>query len=100
MQASACMSRRSIQTGGSRRSPGVGYFAREQQQWVVQPLIDAGLELGQIAELVFRLAFQDIVSEGRDTVASLPGLVADRSAEVRTAWAQTIARLLLLESTS
>jgi hypothetical protein len=78
----------------------VASSARERHQWVVQPLIDAGMAPGQIADLVFRLAFQDIVSEGRDTLAALPRLVADRPPEVRTAWAQTIARLLLLEPQS
>ncbi|MBB3677515.1 hypothetical protein [Modestobacter versicolor] len=71
--------------------------AREQQQWVVQPLIEAGVELDQVRELVFRLAFEDIVSEGRGTLACVAELVADRSPEVQQAWAQTIARMLTLE---
>jgi hypothetical protein len=72
-------------------------FAGEQQQWVLQPLLDAGLPLDQIRDLVVDLAFTDVVTEGRGTLTALAGLVADRPGPVRTAWAQTIARLLLLE---
>ena len=72
-------------------------FAREHQQWVVQPLIDAGVELEQIRALVFHLAFEDVVTEGRGTRAILGELVADRSPQVQAAWAQMIGRLLLLE---
>jgi hypothetical protein len=74
-------------------------FPAEEQQWVVQPLLDAGVALPQVCELVFDLAFGDIVTAGRGTIASLGDLVADRSPEVRSAWAQMISRLLLLELT-
>jgi hypothetical protein len=72
-------------------------FAGEQHQWVVQPLLDAGVHLEEIRDLVFGLAFTDVVSEGRDTLAALTGLVADRPGPVRLAWAQTIARLQVLQ---
>jgi hypothetical protein len=75
----------------------VGSFAGEQQQWVVQPLIDAGVSLDRIHELVFDLAFADLVSEGRDTLTAVSALVADQPGAVRVAWVQTIARLSLLE---
>ena len=75
----------------------MGSFAQEQQQWVVQPLVDVGVELEEIRDLVFRLVFDDIVSGGRDTLTSLGALVADRPAEVQAAWAQLIGRLLMLE---
>ena len=64
---------------------------------MVQPLIDAGLELAEIHELVVQLAFEDIVTEGRGTVARTAELVADRSPAVQAAWAQTISRMLTLE---
>ena len=72
-------------------------FAREEQQWVVQPLLDVGLDPGRIRDLVFRLAFQDVVSEGRDTARWLTEVVADQPPAVRTAWAQTVTRMLTLE---
>ncbi len=72
-------------------------FPQEEQQWVVQPLLDAGVGLPQVCELVFDLAFDDIVTAGRGTVADLGDRVADRPPEVRAAWAQVITRMLLLE---
>ena len=75
----------------------MGTFAGDRQQWVVQPLIDAGVPPDDIRDLVFDLAFVDLASEGRETAAALAGLVVDRSAAVRLAWAQTISRLLALE---
>jgi hypothetical protein len=75
----------------------VGTRAREQQEWIVRPLIDAGLSLEQIRRLVFGLAFEDIVSEGRGTLTGPSSLVADLSPEVRVAWGQMITRMLVLE---
>jgi hypothetical protein len=72
-------------------------LGRDQPQWVVQPLIDAGLELEQIRELVFRLAFEGIVGAAGGGTAGLRDLVADRPPQVQAAWAQTIGRLLVLE---
>ncbi|WP_369139116.1 hypothetical protein [Modestobacter versicolor] len=66
---------------------------RAREQWVVQPLVDAGLPLEEIRELLFRLAFEDIVSEGRDTLACAAGLAAGRTVEVQQAWSRTIARM-------
>jgi hypothetical protein len=71
----------------------VGVLGRETPLWVVQPLLDAGLGLEQIGCLVFRLAFEGVVGEGRGP----HHLVADRPPEVRAAWARTVGRLLLLE---
>ena len=71
---------------------------RARPQWVVQPLLDAGLEPEEVCSLVFRLAFAAVVSEGRDTLVALRELVGDRSAEVQAAWAEMIGRLQLLES--
>jgi hypothetical protein len=89
-----------IQGGAAARKPFVEVLGRGQPQWVVQPLIDAGVELDQIRVLVFRLAFEDIVGVGPNSLAGLRDLVADRPAQVRAAWAQTIGRLLLMEPPS
>ena len=70
---------------------------RSQQQWVVQPLIDAGVDLEEIGRLVFRLAFEAVVNEGHDALASARELVGDRSVEVRDAWAETMRRVVMLE---
>jgi hypothetical protein len=72
--------------------------SRALNQWVVQPLLDVGMELDRVRQLVFRLAFEDIVSEGRGTQALVAELVADQPPEVQVAWAQTISRMLLLDA--
>jgi hypothetical protein len=84
-----------IQNGRAVRRPIVG--SRAHEQWVVQPLVDAGVELDQIRALVFHLAFEDIVTEGRGTLASSSDLVADQPPEVQAAWAQMIGRMLVVE---
>jgi hypothetical protein len=68
----------------------------EQLSWVIQPLLDAGLGLGDIRHLLFGLGFEGIVGGGAVTVGTVHGLVGDRPSEVRTAWAQTVGRLLAL----
>lgn len=72
-------------------------LARDEHQWVVQPLIDAGLQLEEIRSLVFGLAFQGVVGEGRGVLACIRDLVADRPAEVRSAWVEVVHRLFQLE---
>jgi hypothetical protein len=69
----------------------------QTEPWVLAPLMDAGVPLDQVRELVFRLAFYDVVQEGAGTVADLGELVADQPPAVRTAWAQVIGRMLALE---
>ena len=61
--------------------------------WIIQPLLDVGLERADISALVFRLAFECIVSESGTDPASLQRFVADRDVPVQTAWVQTITRL-------
>jgi hypothetical protein len=75
----------------------VELLGRDQPLWVVQPLIDAGMELEQIRTLVFRLAFEGIVGEACSSMAGLQELVADRPPQVQAAWVQTIGRMLAFE---
>ena len=64
------------------------WFAPEQQRWILQPLIDAGLPTDDICRLLHRLA---------DGEAPRPDeLVSDQPAPVRAAWTHTIDRLLTL----
>ena len=74
----------------------MGSLTPEQHYWVVQPLIDAGLAPDVIRDLLFRLCFSVIVSEGQDTVAALTGVVEDQPVAVRTAWTEVIGRMLSL----
>jgi hypothetical protein len=68
----------------------VGPGAEEQQYWLIEPLLGAGVDLDEIRALVVRLAL--------DSGAVPTRLVADRPLEVRAAWAQMIGRMLALES--
>lgn len=65
---------------------------------MVQPLIDAGVDLEEIGQLVFRLAFTAIVTEGCGALTSLTELVADRPAAVQEAWCQVVTRMLMLDA--
>jgi hypothetical protein len=72
----------------------VGWVAPEQRYWIIEPLIDAGLELDQIRDLLFRISFDAIVNEGRCLVASVTELVGDQPAEIQAAWTTTVGRML------
>jgi hypothetical protein len=69
--------------------PGLG-------RWVLQPLVDAGLTAEQVRDLVFRLAFDDVVHGEQGTVGGVHAVVRDQPAEVQDAWAQVVGRMLAL----
>jgi len=58
---------------------------------MIEPLLDAGLDLDEIRVLVFRLAFETIVGVG---TAPLIELAGDRSPEVQAAWRHTLGRMI------
>jgi hypothetical protein len=65
--------------------------APEQQYWIIEPLLEAGLDLDQIRDLMFRVAFEGIVGEG-DT--ALTALVGDQPPAVRAAWRRAVGRMI------
>jgi len=65
--------------------------APEQQYWIIEPLLDAGLDLEQIRVLLFRVAFEDIVGTS-DT--ALTALVGDQPPAVQAAWRHAIGRMI------
>jgi hypothetical protein len=71
-----------------------GSFAPEQCQWLIAPLLQAGLDLERIRTLVFRLGFQAVVDPGHD---ELMDVVRHEPAEVRAAWEAMLRRMLLLD---
>jgi hypothetical protein len=76
---------------------GVETFDRNRLGWAVQPLLDAGLGLDEVRELVFRLAFEAVVT---GTGGALPGradALEGRSAELGRAWHRTLLRLALVD---
>jgi hypothetical protein len=74
--------------------PVVWSFIPEQQYWIIEPLIEAGLDLDEVRDLIFRLGFEAIVSEGADTVGSVQGVVSDQPADVQAAWTEVIGRMI------
>jgi hypothetical protein len=73
-------------------------FPAERQLWTIQPLVDAGLAMDEICDLLFRVGFESIVSEGRRADAG--ALVAGRPPHVQAAWADVIGRMLELQPTA
>ena len=61
--------------------------------WLIQPLLDAGLDLEDVTGLVSRLAFEAVVA-GPELDDAVCGLVADRPPAVRAAWTETIHRMI------
>jgi hypothetical protein len=73
----------------------VDLVAPQQPYWVLQPLVDVGLDVEQIRNLLFRLGFDAIVGSGVD--AGLTTVVSDHPPEVQAAWLQTVGRMLTLQ---
>ena len=59
-----------------------------------------GLGLDRIRELVFRLGFAAIVSEGRGTAAEVTTMFSDEAAPVQAAWLEVIDRMVALHRTT
>ena len=74
----------------------MGSLSAEQRYRIIEPLVDAGLEPEQIRDLLFRLAFDAVISGGSTTVADVTTVVRDQSPEVRTAWMRVIGRMIVL----
>ena len=74
----------------------MGSLSPEQLYRVIEPLVDAGLEPERIRDLLFRLAFDAIVSEGSATVSSLTDVVRDQPPEVQAAWIRVVGRMIAL----
>jgi len=66
--------------------------APEQQYWIIEPLLEAGLELEQIRVLLFRLAFEAIVG---DCTTALTALVGDQPPAVQAAWRRAVGRMII-----
>ncbi|MGY2085876.1 hypothetical protein [Blastococcus sp. SYSU DS0539] len=64
-----------------------------ETHWIVQPLVDAGLDLDDIRVLVTRLGFEAVVGGPRGVDARLLDVVGDRPHDVRAAWVETIDRM-------
>jgi hypothetical protein len=75
----------------------VGGLAAEQCSWIVEPLVEAGLEPERIRTLVVRLGFEAIVDDGPGVHERLTALVRHEPAQVQAAWTAMIGRMLMLD---
>jgi hypothetical protein len=69
----------------------VGVPAPEQLSWVVEPLVEAGLEREQIESLVYRLAFDGTFGRAG---TGLMEPVRDQPPSIQAAWIRVIGRML------
>lgn len=65
----------------------------QETYWLVEPLLDAGLPLGEVQDLVCRLGFAAVVCDSRTFDSRVRELVGDQPADVRAAWVETIGRM-------
>ncbi|MGY1749126.1 hypothetical protein [Modestobacter sp. SYSU DS0511] len=72
-------------------------FDADGPGWVLEPLLGAGLSVDQAGDLLFRLAFEVMVSEVRGARLPTTGALAEQPDAVRTAWEQTLLRLMLVD---
>jgi hypothetical protein len=72
----------------------VGSLAPDQQHWLIEPLLAAGMDLDEIRSLVTHLAAE--AGTGPGGAAGMTSLVEDRPPEVRAAWTEMIGRMLQL----
>ena len=61
---------------------------------LVQPLLDAGLPLEEICELVTRLGFEAVVGDSRGLDERVLDLAGGHPGHVRAAWVETVRRMI------
>jgi hypothetical protein len=59
--------------------------------WIIQPLLDAGLDLDAVRDLLFRVSFDCLVTSGPDDVDAF---VRSQPTHLRAAWIETVDRML------
>ena len=70
-------------------------WSAQQQRWVIEPLVLAGVGLDRIGDLLFSLGFDALV---RAAGGAGPMAVSEgEPAEVRAAWRTTVGRLTFLD---
>ena len=65
----------------------------DPRQWIVQPLVDAGLSAPAITELLVDLAFEVSTADG-GVDERVRGLVAGHPSPVQAAWIDVVGRML------
>jgi hypothetical protein len=83
-----------IRDGLARRRPRVDQ-RHADSDWLIEPLVEAGLGTEQIRTLVYRLGFEAVVHQGAPPVDRIRAVVADQPALVRAAWTEVVARMIV-----
>ena len=75
----------------------MGGLTPAQCNWVIAPLLAAGLALDEVRDHLFRLAFDGIVSDGTVGVGHLVG---DQPTHLRGAWVEVVDRMIRVHATA
>lgn len=65
----------------------------DPRQWILQPLVDAGLPPQTITDLLFRLSFEAVTGDG-DLDGGARAVVDDQPLAVQAAWVETLSRMI------
>ena len=65
----------------------------DPRQWILQPLVDAGLPSQTITDLLFRLSFEAMARAG-ELDDGARAVVDDQPAAVQAAWVETLSRMI------
>ncbi len=68
----------------------------DPRQWIVQPLVDAGLPASTITDLLIRLSFEAVTRDG-DLDGGARTVVGDQPPAVQAAWVETLSRMIAAE---
>ena len=60
----------------------------------IQPLLEAGLALDDVRDLLFRVSFAHMVNAGQCDVWDATAFLGPQPAAVRAAWIETVDRML------
>lgn len=64
-----------------------------QPQWIVAPLLDAGLHLDDVRTLLFRVTFECLTG-GRTDLSDVSAFLGEQPSHVRAAWVETVNRMI------
>jgi hypothetical protein len=73
----------------------LGSALQQTVTWIVQPPLEAGLDLEQVlALLLYRVSFECVVAGGRCEVSDVSEFLGPQPVPVRAAWVETVDRML------
>ncbi len=67
------------------------------REWVVRPLVDAGLDTRDLHALLVRVTFECVMTGGRCDVSDVSAFLGPQPPAVRAAWVETVGRMLSAE---